>query len=1231
MKNQKNGNGKWEARTRILLALVLYLFSGALRAQQPTSSAPVFLGNSKYVQGRTWADYQPSAATGLILSVGAGTSFCGNPPAPVFYAGGTLTMTNAATNYVYLDTNAACVPASNTTGFTAGAIPVALVVTAGGAIAAVTDVRTWFVVGGGGGGGGITTLNTLTAATQTFATGTAGTDFGISSVTSTHTFNLPTASATVRGALSSADWTTFNSKESALTFSSPLSRSVNTISCPTCEVTGHKDTASGYAGLTAATKLNLAEGQEVWSVTDLTDYASVSGTGTAAIRATITAPATNDVLAWSGTNWINQALSAGSHNLLSATHPDTLPASPVLGDIIHGNSTPAWARLPGNVTATKNFLTQTGTGAVSAVPVWGTIAAADVPALDASKITTGTFGDAFLASAYSGVGACAANAWASTLTRNAAPTCTQPAFSNLSGVAAITQGGTGTTTGSITGSGALTFAAGGTNQNVTLTPSGTGYTLLNGNVGIGTSTISTGQKLEVNGGVALNTITAQPACSATTRGTFWVVQGAAGVRDNFQVCAKDTADAYAWRSALEPLSTNIVYANDFAGADLGAQINAADSYLSTSAGHIWVVQPGTISTEVSLGANHDLFIFAPITITAPSPAIVANGGNWIWGAGKSATISVNQAVPGSIIRFASGGGANNITVQNLYVTPLSGTSSSYTVVDGYIGGQSSNIQILDNYENVGQLAWESTSFDWLVRGNTAVSGAGTPVNCFITNGGGRITVSQNSFNGGCGVELWGGNTFTDVIASENRISGGGSIWGTNINRGAFTGNTVISAQDVGIDCESGCSGVAIVGNVVQDSAAADYSLFHASKDIKFSGNVAIKSSTASCPANGMFWITAGDGWGTDTHISIEDNIMDSQGSVCWGIYVEAPVDDIQIKNNTMLNATVSSPLYTNYFHHAEVMNNYMKFTVADPYAFGAFYISGAVGLTSGPAKMDFVNNIVDSDVAQPAGSIAIQANHADATYVDSYRFSGNMNIGLNKMPIDLILNITSGQNLIVEMSGNHWGSNNVSCTSTTGNNILLSLNNNVSEAGAGGALAPWPGAIPTSSNLCYQSGGLGAYYQPGTFIFSSAPQTSGALGWVVTAAGSPGTWTPSPLHVTHAISFTMGDPANSSALTTSETQYLTVPFACNIQSWNLAIDAGTITIKFWKVATGTAIPTSANSINTNGVSISTGTAIHSTTLTDFTTTSIAAYDIMAANVYAVTTAKFVNATLECQQ
>ena len=64
---------------------------------------------------------------------------------------------------------------------------------------------------------GLTALNGLTAQVQNFAVGTTGTDFNIASAIATHTFNLPTASAANRGALSAADWTTFNNKENAIT------------------------------------------------------------------------------------------------------------------------------------------------------------------------------------------------------------------------------------------------------------------------------------------------------------------------------------------------------------------------------------------------------------------------------------------------------------------------------------------------------------------------------------------------------------------------------------------------------------------------------------------------------------------------------------------------------------------------------------------------------------------------------------------------------------------------------------------------------------------------------------------------------------------------------------------------------------------------------------------------------------------------------------------------------
>jgi hypothetical protein len=76
----------------------------------------------------------------------------------------------------------------------------------------------------------IKSINSLTGAAQTIVAGTSGTDFAVSSVGTTHTFNLPTASATNRGALSTTDWNTFNGKQASLSGTGIVKSTGGTIS-----------------------------------------------------------------------------------------------------------------------------------------------------------------------------------------------------------------------------------------------------------------------------------------------------------------------------------------------------------------------------------------------------------------------------------------------------------------------------------------------------------------------------------------------------------------------------------------------------------------------------------------------------------------------------------------------------------------------------------------------------------------------------------------------------------------------------------------------------------------------------------------------------------------------------------------------------------------------------------------------------------------------------------------
>jgi hypothetical protein len=134
-------------------------------------------------------------------------------------------------------------------------------------------------------------------------------------------------------------------------------------------------------------------------------------------------PAYNDL---TGTPQLSQSFAAVPHEWLTSYDSATGNFAAAQPDYSDLTGAPA---LPVNTSAaTHEFFTayESATGAFTeAQPAFGDL--------------SGTAADAQLAGAYSGVGACAADTWASSLSRNAVPTCTQPDFSNLSGTATASQ------------------------------------------------------------------------------------------------------------------------------------------------------------------------------------------------------------------------------------------------------------------------------------------------------------------------------------------------------------------------------------------------------------------------------------------------------------------------------------------------------------------------------------------------------------------------------------------------------------------------------------------------------------------------------------------------------------------------------------------------------------------------------------------------------------------------
>lgn len=274
---------------------------------------------------------------------------------------------------------------------------------------------------------------------------------------------------------------------------SGASNTVTNVSLST-GVTGTLPLTSGGTGqVTAQAALNALAGS-------VTGGSYLRGNGTNVVMSTIQAgdvPTLNQNTTGTASNVTGTVAIAngGTGQTTAAGAYNALTPMTTLGDLVYESSSGTASRLAGNTTTTKQFLSQTGTGTVSAAPAWATLAKADVGLSNVENTALSTWAGG---SSITTVGTVTVGAW------------------NGSAVA-VAYGGTGTSTGSITGTGALTFSAGGSNNGITLTPTGTG-TVAAPAIKESVYTITDGASVDIspaNGGIQVWTLGANRTPTAT--------------------------------------------------------------------------------------------------------------------------------------------------------------------------------------------------------------------------------------------------------------------------------------------------------------------------------------------------------------------------------------------------------------------------------------------------------------------------------------------------------------------------------------------------------------------------------------------------------------------------------------------------------------------------------------------------------------------------------------------
>ena len=543
------------------------------------------------------------------------------------------------------------------------------------------------------------------------------------------TLNLPTASASNRGLLSSADWTAFNAKQPAGTYVTSVAATVPSfLSISGSPITTSGTLAIGYSG----TALPVANGGT--GAVTLTGY--VYGNGTGAMTAATTIPTTvlsgtvsNAQLANSAITINGNSISLGGSTTITSATISPLTIGTGLSGTSFNGSTPVTIALASGYGDTLNpYASKTANYVLAApdgsagVPTFRAIVAADIPTLNQN--TTGT-------------------------------------AANVTGTVAVANGGTGATTagGALTNLGAIGSVAS-ADGSVTVAQVGTAVDL---------SVVTAGSTNNV-------LVQVRNTTGATlTKGTLVYMSGATGQIPTVSkaLATSDATSAQTLGMMSADLANNsngyvtviglLSNMNTSAFAD-GDQLylsgTTAGTYTATKTyapihlvyvGFVEYAHPtqGKIFVKVQNGYEldeiHNVSAQSPVT----GQTIVYNSGTSLW---EKNTVSLTAGVNGTL-PLANGG-----TGQTTASAAFNALSPVTTTGDLIIGNGTNSATRLGIGANNYVLTSNGTTATWAAAtGGVTQIIAGTNVTISPAGGTGAVTINAS---GGGGSSAYTRTTFT---------------------------------------------------------------------------------------------------------------------------------------------------------------------------------------------------------------------------------------------------------------------------------------------------------------------------------------------------------------------------------------------------------------------------------------------------------------------------------------